>query len=127
MATPFCITKTVESVQITLHSDYQGNARVVIGTNFALQLHSSFIAPISHFIENGFTRVSTSNKIHFPQKGAYIGNPRAVQYLELPVKGNTLKTYYQDENGKIVLYHSNKIVRIILKEVQRLQEAESVS
>lgn len=125
MATTFCITKTVENVQITLHQDYQGNARVVIGENYALQLYSSHIAPISHFIENGWVRVSTSNKIHFPQKGAFVGSPRAVEYIDLPVKGNTLKSYRTDENGKVVLYHSNKLAQIILKEVQRLQQLES--
>ena len=122
MATLFCITKTVENVQITLHQDYQGNARVVIGENFALGLDSTFIAPISHFLSNGWARVSTSNKIHFPQKGAYLGSPRPVEYLALEVRGNDIKTSYRDESGRLVLYHSDKIARIILKEVQRLEQ-----
>ena len=121
MANAFCITKTVENVQITLHQDYQGNARVVIGENYAINFVSTYMAPVSYFLDNGWTRVSELNKIHFPQKGAYVGNPRAVQYLELPEKSGKIKAYNIDENGKITLFGSNKLAQIILKEVQKIE------
>lgn len=123
----YCIEKTVNGNKIVISKEaaHQSDLKIYVTINdtfmFLFDSHyGKYFAPLSHFIEEGWTKVDSKNKIYFNQKGNFEGYVRLFEYMYFDCYGKDINGYIVKE-GKVFLKSSSQIITMIEKSISEIK------